>query len=49
MIRRLIRKRLAQHRLAKDVERRKNSYPIQDFAKRRDAAKRGWQRKLARG
>ena len=35
---RLIRQRLAQHRLAKDVERRKNSYPIQDYARRRAAA-----------
>jgi hypothetical protein len=41
---RLIRQRLAQRRLARDVERRKNAYETRRYCERRAAALKGTRR-----
>jgi hypothetical protein len=45
---RFVRQYLARQRLARDVERRCNSFEIRDYAKRREAAKRGLTRTCTR-
>ena len=40
-----LRQALAARRLARIVEANRRSFEIRDFARRREASKRGWQRR----